>query len=107
MPKQSKVTIAAGAGFTDVPATIPSHQVQIWPDSDRNAAAMEYKVPDDNFTATFTTDASLGDILQFIAPGDSLLGYPAAFSASLQAAFIYAKIRFADGVSRDVIRFES
>ncbi len=58
MPKQAKVTIAAGAGFTDIPSTIPSHQVQIWPDGDRNLSAMEYKIPDDSFTATQTTDAS-------------------------------------------------
>jgi len=107
MSKQRKVTVAAGAGFTDIPATIPCHSVQVWPDGDRNVAALEYKVVDDNFTATFTTDASIGDILQFVGHGShGLLGFPAAFSASLQIATILTKVRFADGISRDVIVYE-
>lgn len=107
MGKQIKVTVAAGAGFTDIPSTIPCHSVQIWPDGDRNVAALEYKLPEDNYAATFTTDVSIGDVIQLIGPGRSgQLGHPAAFAASGQIATVYAKVRFADGISRDVNVFE-
>lgn len=107
MPKQRKVTVAAGAGFTDILATIPSHSVQIWGDADRNVAALEYKLPNDSFATTFTTDASIGDVIQLVGPGhNGLIGSPAAFTASAQLATTLAKVRFADGVSRDVLVYE-
>lgn len=107
MAKQRKVTVAAGPGYTDILATIPSHSVQIWPDGDRNVAAINYKLPDDNFTAVYTTDFSIGDVIQLVGPGRSgLLGIPAAFSASSQVATTLIKVKFSDDVSRDVIVYE-
>ena len=108
MAKQRSVTIAAGAGFTDVSATIPLHYLKIWPDGDRNIAALEYKVPDDAFATTFSTDVSIGDIIERLGPArHGLLGIPAAFSASGQVATVLIKLRFADGVSRNVNVLES
>lgn len=108
MSETRKVTVAAGAGFTDISATIPLHFLKVYPDGDRNVAALEYKTPDDSFTATLTTDVSLGDIIERLGSGrHGLLGIPAVFSASLQTATVLLKVRFADGLSRDVIVFES
>lgn len=108
MPKQRKVTIGAGPTYTNIVATIPLHYLKVYPDGDRNLAAMNYKTPDDNFTAVLTTDASSGDMIERLGPGRSgLLGYPAAFTASLQAATVLLQVKFADDVSRDVIVHES
>lgn len=102
------VTIGAGPSYTSIYATIPAHYLKITPDSDRNIAAMNYKLPKDNFTAVFTTDASIGDSVEQIGSGlYTFLGTQAAFSASLQAATELIRVKFADDVSRDVVVFES
>ena len=106
--KTRKVTIAAGPGYTAINATIPCHYLKVTPDGDRNVGAMNYKVPDDSFTAVFTTDSSIGDSIERIGSGlYGLLGYPAAFAASEQTATKLLDVKFADDVSRDVIVFES
>ena len=108
MAKQRKLATTAGAGFTDIVATIPLHYLKIWPDGDRNVNALEYQLPDDAFVTTYTTDVSIGDMIERLGPGrHGLLGIPAAFSASGQAATILVKLRFADGTSRSVNIYES
>lgn len=108
MPKQRTVATTAGAGFTSILATIPLHYFKIWADADRNVAALEYQLPDDSFATTYTTDASIGDVIERIGPGrHGLLGAPAAFSASGQAATTLIKVRYTDGTSRNVNIYES
>ena len=81
MPVQRKVTI--GTDYTDISATIPLHYLKIWADNDRNAASLNYKTPDDSFATVFTTDSSIGDIIERFGRGrHGLLGAPAAFSRS-------------------------
>jgi hypothetical protein len=108
MSVQRQVTTTAGAGFTNISATIPVHFLRIWPNADRNVAALEYQLPDDDFATTYTTDVSMGDIIERIGHGrHGLLGHHAAFTASSQTATILAKVRFADGTSRIVNVYES
>lgn len=90
--------VTLGANYTDISATIPLHYLKIWADGDRNATALEYKTPDDDFTANFITDASMGDFIERIGPGrHGLLGVPTGFSKSSQVATVLLKIRFVGG----------
>lgn len=108
MAKQRLVTIGAGPTYTSIFATMPCHYLKIVPDGDRNVAAMNYKLPDDNFVSVYTTDVSMGDFIERVGPGlNGFLGYQAAFSASGQTATELIRIKFADDVSRNVIVYES
>lgn len=108
MSVQRQVTVAAGAGFTNIEATIPVHFLRVWPNGDRNVAALEYQTPDDDFATTFTTDVTMGDIIERIGHGrHGLLGHHAAFTQSEQTATVLLKVRFADAVSRIVNVYES
>lgn len=83
MAKQRQVTLTAGAGFTDVLATIALHYLKIWANGDRNSVAIEYKLPDDAFATTYTTDASMGDVIERIGHGrEGILGRPPNYNAS-------------------------
>lgn len=106
MAVQRIAAVAAGAGFTGIFATIPLHYLKVYPDGDRTAAAMEYKIPDDNFVATYTAD--LGDIIERLGPGrHGLLGHPAQFTRTGQTATELLRIRFADAAARNIVVFES
>jgi len=100
MPIQRQIT-SAGATYDDIVATIPCHYLKIWPDGDRNVAALQYKLPNDSFTAVYTSDVSIGDVIELVGPGrHGFLGVPAEFARSGQAATVMAKVRFADSASR-------
>lgn len=79
MPKQRSQDIAAGAGFTNIVATICLHYLKVYENGDRTKA-LDYQTPDDAFTTTFTTKA--GDVIERIGHGRSgMLGRPAGFTA--------------------------
>ena len=110
MPVQRAATIAAGAGFTAVRATIPVHYLKVYRNADRNAAAIEYQLPDDAFATTYTTDASSGDIIELLGHGRSgLLGVPPGFNAvgapALGTELI--RLRSADSAEITVTVYES
>lgn len=80
MPIQRQVTIAAGAGYTNILATMPCHYLKVIENGDRTHG-LTYKVPEDSFAATFVTKA--GDTIERIGHGRSgILGRPPNYNAS-------------------------
>ena len=105
---QRQVNLSAGPGFTSIFATIPLHYLKIWKDDERNTINLVYRLPNDNFTATYTTDSSMGDIIERVGPGrHGLLGHQAAFSASGQTATELIRMRASDNSVIAINIFES
>lgn len=106
MPVTRKVTL--GAAFTSISATIPLHYLKCYLDGDRNSIDLQYKTPDDAFTATLSTDATSGDMIERKGPGRSgLLGVPTAYGRSGQVATVLLQVRCSDGSAKDLVVFES
>jgi hypothetical protein len=80
MSEQRLVAVAAGAGFTNIRATIACHYLRALENIDRTKA-LEYKRADDGFTATYTIKA--GDSIELIGHGRSgILGRPPGYGGT-------------------------
>lgn len=68
MAKQRKVQIAAGAGWTEILATIPAHYMKVYEEGER-LSSFDYQWALDDFDETFTTGP--GDPIEVIGHGRS------------------------------------
>lgn len=77
-PKQYQVILTGGATFDSIPATQFAHFMLLWQDGARGSS-FEYKLPNDDFTAIYTTKA--GDPIRLQGDGRTgALGRPANFA---------------------------
>lgn len=83
MPKQRIVSVAAGAGFTNIRASIACHYLRVQEDGDRSLN-IEYKRADDDFDQVYTTKA--GDVIEVLGHGRSgLIGRPPGYCGTSRA----------------------
>ena len=107
MPTQRMVTIAAGAGYTDIPVTIPCHYMKIYEDGDRTKD-LEYTLLGDGHVQVYRTKD--GDAIELMGPGRvGLLGRPEDYNAvgAPAMAEVPIKVRTQDAAGTDVIVYES
>lgn len=98
-PKVTLVALNGSAGaFVSVPATIAARYVRIREDEAATAQGLAYKLPNDNFTATFTVGVpsspnlpqiELGSLVAIQDGGGAVLGQPAQNTANGVSAFNY------------------
>ncbi len=77
-PKQYQLSLTGGEVFDSIPATQFAHFMLLWEDGNRGGV-FQYKLPNDGFTAVYTTKA--GDPIKLQGDGRyGCLGRPAGFA---------------------------